>query len=266
LTYYEKLLDFGSAKILDFLKDIKLYDTQFKYSNFNSKCTDAMYKNNNYDCLNSIIKLKEELPELRQTCVSCKNYYISKRTESVKEFDIKFGQLIENMLIDFLNSKFNLRAKHADIQDCRYPDCQIIDANQNPLAYFEVKYHSAPFIMAEKKIGRICYEGSTTLDLTKVTKQLEIIELELKRPVFYLHWIDYPCLKGIYFETAKQVKNELISQGVAYERKNRLGDFINLDLNMQKIGYTKKFYSKLLEMGTFDELIKIFINIANNIQ
>lgn len=112
-----------------------------------------------------------------------------------------------------------------------------------------------------QKIGRYCYEGSATLDLEKLINQIEIVDSELDRPVFYLHWIDYPCLKGLFFETSDQVKNELFLQGNAFEREERSGDF---DDNNKKKGYTKKFYSKLLEMGTFEELIDIFLEMKKN--
>ena len=92
-------------------------------------------------------------------------------------------------------------------------------------------------------------------------KQIEIVESELDRPVFYLHWIDYPCLKGLFFETSDQVKNELFILGEEFNREEREGDF---NESGKKKGYTEKFYAKLLEMGSFEELIDIFLDMKKN--
>ena len=95
----------------------------------------------------------------------------------------------------------------------------------------------------------------------KIVKQIEIVESDLDRPVFYLHWIDYPCLKGLFFETSDQVKNELFILGEEFKREEREGDF---GKDGKKKGYTEKFYAKLLEMGSFEELINIFLDMKKN--
>jgi len=143
----------------------------------------------------------------------------------------------------------------------------ILGQDKGILAYFEVKYHNAPFVTAINKINRYCYEGSATLDYNKIIKQLELIDSELDRPTFYLHWIDYPCLKGIFFETSEQVKDYLYQSGEEFERKEREGDFkiVNEEYSIiKKVGYTKKFYSPLLQMGTFEEFVKIINDMKKN--
>ena len=136
----------------------------------------------------------------------------------------------------------------------------ILGNDKGILCYFEVKYHGAPFIQAINKIKRYCYEGSATLDYEKVKNQIELIESELDRPTFYLHWIDYPCLKGIFFETSEQVKSYLYQSNIEFEREVREGDYKIVN----KVGYTTKIYSPLLQMGSFEEFINIIQDMKKN--
>ena len=257
---YEELLQLGSKKILDFLKNYPLHETQFKYPGVNEECYQKMYEKNSYDNIKTVKELKEEIDLLKPTCKECGSFFMQKRTNSIKGLDVMLGKVLEDVVIEYLRTKYKLNVVHGDTSNKKYPDCMLLSGDKGILAYFEVKYHGAPFISAINKIGRYCYEGSATLDLDKLVKQIEIVESELDRPVFYLHWIDYPCLKGIFFETSDQVKNELFILGEEFEREERSGDFNE----GKKTGYTKKFYSKLLEMGSFEELIKIFLDMKKN--
>ena len=103
--------------------------------------------------------------------------------------------------------------------------------------------------------GRHCYEGSTTLDYKKIKKQLELIDNnELDAPVFYVHWIDYPCLKGVFYETSEQVKAFFESGEAEFSRAIREGD----NQKSKNSIYLKKKYSPLLNMGDFDSLLNEF--------
>lgn len=261
MTAYEELLEFGGERIFDFLKNARLHESQFKYSEFNEVCYKKMYIENNQDSIKTVKELKEEILELKDTCKGCGSYFMNPRNKSIKGLDVQFGRLLEDVIIDFLKTKYKLNVTHGDNSNKKYPDCMLLSGDKGILAYFEVKYHGAPFISAINKIGRYCYEGSATLDLNKLVKQIEIVESELDRPVFYLHWIDYPCLKGLFFETSDQVKNELFILGEEFNREEREGDF---NESGKKTGYTGKFYAKLLEMGSFEELIEIFLDMKKN--
>ncbi len=261
MSSYEELLEMGSERIFEFLKNYPLHDSQFKYTPFNEVCYEKMYLNNTKDNIKTVKDLKTEIEELKPVCKGCGDFFMKSRNSSIKKYDVMLGKLLEDVIIDYLRSKYKLNVTHGDSSNKKYPDCMLLSGDKGILAYFEVKYHGAPFISAFRKIGRYCYEGSATLDLNKVAKQIEIIEGELDRPVFYLHWIDYPCLKGIFFQTSDQVKNELFHLGEEFEREERSGDF---DKNGNKTGYTKKFYAKLLEMGSFEELIDIFKDMKKN--
>lgn len=255
MTTYEELLSFGKDRIDDFFKNVQLFPGQFTFSDFNKECYKKMYEDNSTN--KTVKELKQEIPELTPICKQCGSYYINPRNKSKMIYDLMQGQLFENILIDFINSKYHLKVAHADKTNKRYPDCMVLSSDKQIVAYFEVKYHSAPFISAINKINRYCYEGSITLDYKKLVKQLEIIDSDLDRPVFYLHWVDFPCLKGVFFETSEQVKQTLYEDG-GFERKERDGD---LDKNPQSV-YLYKFYSHLLEMGNFDEFIKVLQKLS----
>ena len=171
-----------------------------------------------------------------------------------------FGKALEDILIDFWKSRFGILAAHGDTQNKKYPDCMILGKDRGIIAYFEVKYHSSPFISAIQKINRYCYEGSATLDYKKIIKQIEIIDSDIDRPVFYLHWIDYPCLKGIFYETSEQVKDYLYNPDSIFERKEREGDEAKAPQSI----YLKKIYSPLLHMGSFDEFVSTIMKMRNN--
>ena len=51
MTVYEELLEFGSDRIFEFLKNAKLHDSQFKYSEFNAECYQRMYVENSQDSI-----------------------------------------------------------------------------------------------------------------------------------------------------------------------------------------------------------------------
>lgn len=257
MSLYKELLDFSQDRIKDFFKNVELFDGQFEYNEFNEKCYAQMYSNNSNDNIKTVKELKNEITVLPECCKKCGIYYMNPRNKSKLKYDLIMGQLFENILIDFFNQKLKVKALHADKKNKSYPDCMILKKDKGIAAYFEVKYHSAPFILAKNKINRFCYEGSITLDYKKIIKQLEIIESDLERPVFYLHWIDFPCLKGIFFETSEQVKDYILKNGEEFSRQEREGD---LDKNPKSV-YLGKFYSPLLQMGTFEEFVEIIKKI-----
>ena len=198
MSLYEELLNFGSERIFDFFKNYKLQESQFKYSQFNEHCIQRMYFENSYSEILTVKQLKNEIPELKDTCRECGKFFMNPRNSSIKKYDVQLGRLLEDVIIDFLKDRYKLNVVHGDNSNKKYPDCMLLGTDRGILAYFEVKYHAAPFLTAINKIGRYCYEGSATLDLKKIIKQIEIIDSDIDRPVFYLHWIDYPCLKGIF--------------------------------------------------------------------
>lgn len=249
---YEDLLIFSRDKIAEFFKNITLFDNQFGFNDFNKSCYDEMYEDNDPLSPKTVKELKSRISELSATCKKCGAYYMQPRNSSHIKYDLIMGKFFEDILIDFFTSKLNIKAMHADTSNKRYPDCMILSGDKQITAYFEVKYHSAPFISALNKINRYCYEGSITLDYEKIIKQLELIDSDIDRPVFYLHWVDFPCLKGIFFETSEQLKQYIYETGEEFSRRERIGDS---EKNPKSV-YLSKFYSPLLKMGSFEEFIQ----------
>ena len=48
------------------------------------------------------------IPELKNTCKGCGNYFMNPRNKSIKGLDVQFGRLLEDIIIDFFygNSQY----------------------------------------------------------------------------------------------------------------------------------------------------------------
>jgi len=119
-----------------------------------------------------------------------------------------------------------------------------------------VKYLTAPFVKIFEKVpGRECYEGSTTLDADeKLETQRKIVEEEIDVPVYYVYWLDYPCIKGVFFMPSEEVYSYLDETKLEWTRKERTGNFIHADRKRVRVGHIKKIYLPLLKMGNFEGL------------
>ena len=116
---------------------------------------------------------------MKDICKKCGNYFIPKRNESIPKYDVILGKQMEEELMDFLSKKLQTKVCRGDLENRSYPDCKILREDGSIAAYFEVKYHAAPFVYAKRFTGRECYEGSATLDYKKMKKQLALIEEEI---------------------------------------------------------------------------------------
>ena len=249
---YEELLTSCKKRFDEFFANVPIFENQFTWSDFNVKCYEAMYVNNTYENIAEVKNLKEEISDLKNICKKCAEFYIPQRNKSIPKYDVILGKQHEEALMEFLSAKLGAKTERADLQNRSLPDCRILKPDGRIAAYFEVKFHGAPFVRALYLTGRYCYEGSATLDYKKIEKQLELIDNnELDAPVFYVHWVDYPCLKGVFFETSEQVKEFLLSGEEEFLRAVRDGD----KEKSQKTIYLKKKYSPLLNMGDFDSLL-----------
>lgn len=255
---YNGLINFGKNRILDYFKNVSLYESQFKYELINHNCHKEMYQNlktrDTYPARQDFFK---KITELESECKKCYKHYIKPRNKSIKGLDVQLGKLLEEIFIGFIKTQ-KINIVRADLKDRRYPDLLILDGSKEIIGYIELKYHAAPFLLTWKmRPGRECYEGSLTLDKEKISKQLKIIYSELDRPVFYVHWVDFPCIKGIFYQTSEQLHEIILNGTDEYYRKAREGDFIEMkDGTKKKVGYGEKFYPSLTEMGNFEELIK----------
>ena len=249
---YEELLLSCKDRFADFFKNVRIFENQFTWTDFNEKCYDMMYTSNTYERLVEVKYLKEHIPELKDICKKCGAFYIPARNKSIPKYDVILGKQHEEAFMQFLTAKLAAKTERADLKNRSFPDCKILKQDGTVAAYFEVKFHGAPFVMARNLTGRYCYEGSATLDYKKIQKQLVLIENgEIDAPVFYVHWIEYPCLKGVFYETSEQVKSFLEREQEEFVRGRREGDAEKADKSV----YLKKKYSPLLNMGNFQSLI-----------
>jgi hypothetical protein len=255
---YKEFLDKYVVRVENFFKNVKLFENQFKYSDFNETSYRNMYSENTYDDYRSVKYLKEKIEDLSSMCKKCGSFFIPKRNESLVHYDVQFGKLIEEIFIDYFKNS-GLNVLRADSKNKRYPDLMLLSSSKQIKAYIEIKYHGAPFVLAVHKTGRFCYESSITYDFEKIVKQLEIAYSDLRLPVLYVHWVDFPCIKGIFFETSDQLKQILYDDKNYHNKEIRQGDLLK---NTKSI-YLKKFYSKMLYMGNFPELIKTMRMMAN---
>jgi hypothetical protein len=246
IKLYQELLGFCE----DIRKNQKFkFEGNLEFSDFNSKCYGEMYETNKQPTRPLLFK-NGALPELKPLCTQCSKFHTSERNEMIKGFDIQQGLWFENSFREFLSKKGIKTIK----KGYPFPDIAVIK-NEKEVAYFELKYIRAPFVYANNMIDkeRWCYECSLTLDVgDKLLGQREKIEEKLLSkniPVFYVWWFDAPCLKGVFFMSAKDVFKYWDDVGTSHTRKERAGDKVA----KQEKG---KIYPPLLEMGGLCEFIK----------
>ena len=253
ISLYKDLLIFAKSIREDYLKNVPTFENQFLFGDLNESCYAKMYEEVKATAqIPTTMELYKEIPGLEEMYKRARRYYLVPRNRSVKGLDVQLGNRIDDALIGFLNS-MGIKTERADLKNKRLPDLMVLDKTRNIKAYIEVKYHNAPFMLAYKLTGREPYEGSVTLDTDKVKRQIVEIESELDRPVFFVHWIDFPDLKGIFFNTHEQIKDYLRIDPDQFNRKERSGDY----KVFTKVGYTEKFYPPLHEMGDLAELVRM---------
>jgi hypothetical protein len=260
IELYRELLDFSKPKLMIFLKNFPLHESQLNFSELNEECYRRIYielrQNKKVMSRKELIKL---IPGLGTVCKNCWKFFISPRSNSIKSLDIEFGKKFEEVFMNFLSSK-GFVCKDVDQIKKNYPNIAILDPGERPVCYLELKYIAAPFLTVYRKIkGRECYEGSLTLDVDEKLKlQRKIVEEEIKVPVFYVYWADFPCIKGIFFVEAEKVYGYVDKVGLEYTRKVRRGNFIQrVNGEIIEIGHREKVYLPLFEMEDFERLLEI---------
>lgn len=257
IDLYKELLTYTIKIKNEYLKNVAAFENQLKFEEINQLCYKAMYEDITDKSLIKITpQLYKEIPGLEDLYKKARKFYLTPRNKSIKGLDVQLGKQFEEAFINYLNSK-KIFAMRADTKNRRLPDIQVLDKTRNIKAYIELKYHNAPFMLSWKFLNREPYEGSITLDTEKLVKQLIEINTELERPVYYVHWVDFPDLKGIFFNTNEQISEYLNENPIEFTRKERVGDFKMSNYKiLAKVGYSNKFYPPLHEMGNFDELLK----------
>lgn len=257
IKLYRKLLESSIDRLKEFTTNFPKQERQFIFDDLNEVAFENMYKN-----LKTVVprqQLFNQVPGLEKACRGCWAFYFNPRNRSAKFLDIKLGKLFENVLKDFLCS-IGLQCVRSEDLGFRknYPDLVLLTDSGKHLAFLEVKYLTAPFLKVFEKVpGRECYEGSTTLDAdVKFRTQKEIVEKEINSPVYYVYWIDYPCIKGVFFMSSSEVFSYVDEKQLEWTRKERDGDFVNADGKKLKVGHTEKVYLPLLKMRDFEALVQ----------
>lgn len=252
MTMYEELLASAREELDEFSRQTQIFENLFTWGDFQQRCYTYMYWNNLRKTAPPVETLRREIPELGRMCRKCADFYIPARGKSVPRYDLVLGQHLEAALLKFLREKLGVETGRADTEDPRMPDCKVIKRDGSAAAYFEVKFHAAPFVNCYRFTGRYCYEGSVTLDYKKVGRQLQLIDQGLDAPVYYVHWLEYPCLKGVFYERSEQVRARIQRNSAAFARKRREGD----NMKMRENVYLEKIYSPLLEMGNLEGFLQ----------
>ena len=253
-TLYLELLAI-CGDILEFMKNAKTFPSQLRFEVLNENCYDLMYLD-----LKQVIpkqQLYPKVPALEATCKQCWKFFLTPRNGSDKILDLQLGKKFEHKLIEFLGLK-HIDCRKGDNQNKMYPD-NVVFKNEKIVAYLEVKYQAAPWLWAYREEGtqRECYEGSPALDEKKLKQQYELIETgEITVPVYYVYWLDFPCLKGVFFVSAEDIHTYYTTEAKLFDRKERSGDFKTTGGQTRKVGATSKIHPSTMMMRPFSELMK----------
>ena len=231
VVLYKELLTYTKNILSNFLKNVPTFKNQLSFNDINFLCYKKMYEE--IKKTSEIKKTQDfykEIPGLKELYNEARRYYLIPRNKSIKGLDVQLGKQFAQAMIDFLNSK-KIITMRADTRNKRLPDLMILDKTRNIKAYIELKYHNAPFILSWRIINREPYEGSITLHTEKIKKQIIEIDSELERPVYFVHWVDFPDLKGIFFNTNEQIKDYLdtdvyLDRAGAYGIQDKKCDFV----------------------------------------
>jgi hypothetical protein len=265
---YNQLLKQCSEEIHTFTKNAPTHESQFTFTDFNQKCVDVIYEGlGGKNIITPRLELFDPIPELEEACKGCYKYFMNRRNRFAKSLDIKLGKKFEVFFVDFLNS-IGISSGLLEKKPLNYPDIVIKNGAGDIVSRCEIKYMAAPFLLLYKKVpGRECYEGSNTLDVGgKIAKQRNFVENEIDVPVFYIYWLDYPCVKGIYFISSEEVYEYIDSVGgIQFEREERAGDFVTTkEGEKKKLSQTSKVYLPLYKMKNFESLVDEFHRLIRN--
>ena len=89
---YEELLQSSKERFDEFFKNVPIFENQFQWSDFNQKCYDLMYEQNSYETFASVKELKNSIPELKDICKKCGEFYIPARNKSIPKYDVILGK------------------------------------------------------------------------------------------------------------------------------------------------------------------------------
>lgn len=138
--------------------------------------------------------------------------------------------------------KFNILKWEPNKQ--KYPKYMLLGTDKGILAYIEFFYHQ----FKNEVEKSCCFQYGICHELDELVGRIQLVDSDLDRPVFHVHYVDYPEIKGIFFETTEVLKDCLFTESNP------------IIMNQGK----RYYFSSLLEMGSFDELMEIFSDLKKN--
>jgi hypothetical protein len=253
---YKALIDFCNSNKSSIESK---FERELEFKEFHERCFLEMYVNIK-DEENPIAPkiLKERVPGLTECYRFVIPKFLNKRNEFIKVFDIQLGQWYEKAFQLYL-STIGIPVHKKGFP---FPDF-LVGSEEAPIAYYELKFISSPFISANTSVKntypytstRYDYECSLTLDTgRKMEEQRTKIQNDILSkgiPVFYVWWFDAPHLKGIFYMPAEEVFDYYDHVGTLHEREEREGDQTSKQIK-------GKIYPPLLKMKSLQSLINEF--------
>lgn len=148
------------------------------------------------------------------------------------------------VLAAWLKKKKQLNIAQWEPNKEQYPKFMLLGTDKGILAYVEPFYHSSCVDADVAMIAKygICHK------MKDLKGRLALIDSDLDRPVFYVHILNYPSVKGVFFETTEMIKNNIYEESKCIDIKSS----------------RKYYFSDLSEMGDFEELVRIFDDLKKN--
>ena len=204
-------------------------------SNFIIKSMDKMLKKSDINV--SMNQLSRYQLFLEEVCQQGENSIVSRNKNE------KIGE----SFAEFVKKKYHLNIIKWEPDKGDYPRYMLLGTDKGILAYVEFFYHNN----LKKIDDDIYYKYGIFHEVNELGRKVRLVYSDLDRPVFYIHFLDYPGIKGIYFETTEQIKDCL------FKRSNPI-------ISVKG----KEYYcSNLLQMGSFEELIEVFKDLKKyNVQ
>lgn len=148
------------------------------------------------------------------------------------------------IIANWLKKKKKLNVIQWEPNNINYPKFMLLGTDKGILAYIEFFYHQSNTEVDDITAGRtgICHL------MNDLRRRLSLVDSDLDRPVFYVHILDYPNQKGVFFETTEMIKNNIFEKSeCACNGKNG-----------------SLYFSDISEMGDFSELVCMFEDLKKN--
>lgn len=95
-------LETSRPRFDEFFENVRTFENQFCWNEYNEQCYDYFYRNNSYDDLVTVGGAKEAIPEMKEMCSNCAAYFTPKRNESIPQYDVLLGKQIEEEIMPLL--------------------------------------------------------------------------------------------------------------------------------------------------------------------